>query len=144
MVLIPIVIGITNGVKVTFDLFLLRTNRFSGGASHDPCSDTYCGEKGFSEIETTQVSQFIAASNGSIVHYINFHSYSQLWMSPWGKFDFHKVLFIEWTRFLGYSTQKPDIFDLQDGGSAKAVDALTAVFGLLTNSLLHWWVIQSL
>lgn len=30
---------------------------------------------------------------------------------------------------LGYTTQKPSQFDLQDGGSAKAVDALAAVFG---------------
>lgn len=56
-----------------------------GGASRDPCSDTYCGGKPFSEIETTQVANFIGAHNDTIVHYINFHSYSQLWMTPWGK-----------------------------------------------------------
>jgi hypothetical protein len=58
---------------------------FIGGASRDPCSDTYCGGKAFSEVETTQVSEFISAHNDTIVHYINFHSYSQLWMTPWGK-----------------------------------------------------------
>ncbi|CAF3402602.1 unnamed protein product [Rotaria sp. Silwood1] len=83
-----------------------------GGASHDPCSDTYCGSKPFSEIETKQVSNFIGANNDSIVHYINFHSYSQLWMSPWG-----------------YTTKPPNDFKLQDDGSAQAVDALGAVFG---------------
>lgn len=56
---------------------------FVGGASRDPCADTYCGGKAFSEVETVQVSKFIAA-HSEIVHYINFHSYSQLWMSPWG------------------------------------------------------------
>lgn len=56
-----------------------------GGATHDPCDDIYCGSKPFSEIETVQVSQFLAAHNDTIVHYINFHSYSQLWMTPWGK-----------------------------------------------------------
>ncbi|CAF0881667.1 unnamed protein product, partial [Adineta ricciae] len=83
-----------------------------GGASRDPCSDTYCGHKAFSEVETTQVSQFIGAHNDTIVHYINFHSFSQLWMTPWG-----------------YTTKKPDQFKLQDDGSAAAVNALTAVYG---------------
>jgi len=90
MVLIQIVIGIINGVKVKLYLFsfkkLIFWILFVGGASHDPCSDTYCGHKPFSEIETTQVSQFIGSHNDTIVHYINFHSYSQLWMTPWGKY----------------------------------------------------------
>ena len=57
---------------------------FIGGASRDPCDDTYCGGKAFSEVETAQVAKFIGDHNDTIVHYINFHSYSQLWMSPWG------------------------------------------------------------
>jgi len=83
-----------------------------GGASHDPCDDTFCGGKPFSEVETTQVSQFIGAHKDTIVHYINFHSYSQLWMTPWG-----------------YSTTRPKDFKLQDDGSIQAVTALHAVFG---------------
>ncbi|CAF4492834.1 unnamed protein product, partial [Didymodactylos carnosus] len=83
-----------------------------GGASKDPCSDTYCGEKPFSEIETKQVSTFIGEHNDTIVHYINFHSYSQLWMTPWG-----------------YTTKKPAQFKLQDDGSVQAINALTALFG---------------
>jgi len=59
-----------------------------------------------------QVAKFIGDHNDTIVHYINFHSYSQLWMTPWG-----------------YTTEKPAQFALQDGGSAKAVEALSAVFG---------------
>ncbi|CAF4223324.1 unnamed protein product, partial [Rotaria magnacalcarata] len=59
-----------------------------------------------------QVSNFLRAHNDTVVHYINFHSYSQLWMSPWG-----------------YTTKKPEQFKLQDDGSAKAVKALGAVFG---------------
>ncbi|CAF3428507.1 unnamed protein product [Rotaria socialis] len=83
-----------------------------GGASSDPCDDTYCGSKPFSEVETAQVSNFLLTHNDTFVHYINFHSYSQLWMSPWG-----------------YTTSKPAQFKLQDDGSAKAVKALGAVFG---------------
>jgi hypothetical protein len=44
--------------------------------------------------------------------------------------------------FLGYTTQKPDKFTLQDDGSAKAVDALAAVFGLFTNSVFHLFFIS--
>ncbi len=76
-------------MKVKLYLFAFKKIIFIsslGGASHDPCSDTYCGSKPFSEVETTQVSQFIGAHNDTIVHYINFHSYSQLWMTPWGNY----------------------------------------------------------
>lgn len=38
---------------------------------------------------------------------------------------------------LGYTTTKPSQFDLQDGGSAVAVDALAALFGLFGRSLFH-------
>lgn len=59
-----------------------------GGASPDPCDDTYCGSKAFSEVETKQVSEFIGAHSDTIVHYVNFHSYAQLWMTPWGKYAY--------------------------------------------------------
>lgn len=86
--LIQIAIGTTNGVKVKGSLSLRFTfsRNFLGGATHDPCDDIYCGSKPFSEVETTQVSQFLKA-HPEIIHYINFHSYSQLWMSPWGKYS---------------------------------------------------------
>jgi hypothetical protein len=90
-VLIQTVIGITNGVKV--NIYLLLANKlflrcfFLGGASRDPCDETYCGSKAFSEIETTQVAKFIGDHKDTIVHYINFHSYSQLWMTPWGNYS---------------------------------------------------------
>ncbi|CAF3975355.1 unnamed protein product, partial [Rotaria sp. Silwood1] len=82
------------------------------GASHDPCSEVFCGSKPFSEIETFQVAQFISNHNDTIVNYINFHSYSQLWMSPWG-----------------YTTILPSDFKLQDDGSIKAVNAIATIHG---------------
>jgi hypothetical protein len=54
-----------------------------GGADHNPCSDTYCGARAFSEIEVKGVSDFLSKAT-DIICYINFHSYSQLWMSPYG------------------------------------------------------------
>ncbi|CAF1296149.1 unnamed protein product [Rotaria sordida] len=80
------------------------------GASSDPCSDLFCGEKAFSEIEIAQVAKFIASQRDTIVNYINFHAYSQMWMSPWG-----------------YTTMRPAQFKLQDDGSIQAITALTAV-----------------
>jgi carboxypeptidase A1 len=59
------------------------------GADTSPCSDSYCGSKAFSEVEVNNVAQFILnwqadASHGKIIEFIDFHSYSQLWMSPYG------------------------------------------------------------
>jgi hypothetical protein len=87
-----------HGVKVNFSLriaYILSPMIFLGGATHDPCDDIYCGSKAFSEVETQHVSNFISAHSDTIVHYINFHSYSQLWMTPWGNYayGFSFVLF---------------------------------------------------
>jgi len=54
------------------------------GVSHDPCSDAYLGGAAFSEVEVKTIGQWLTSKKGSFGGYINFHSYSQLWMSPWG------------------------------------------------------------
>ncbi|CAF0868217.1 unnamed protein product [Brachionus calyciflorus] len=82
------------------------------GSSTDPCSETYCGEKAFSEREVKGVADFLLQNKDTIVLYINFHSYSQLWMSPWA-----------------YTTEKPNNFEIQDRGSIEAINALYNVFG---------------
>jgi len=56
------------------------------GSSTNPCSDSYRGPEPFSEPETTQVSTYIK-EHPRIQGYLNFHAYSQLWMSPWGYTD---------------------------------------------------------
>ncbi|MBK9128759.1 MAG: hypothetical protein IPM13_13310 [Phycisphaerales bacterium] len=53
------------------------------GASTDPCNDTYRGTAGFSEPETQALRDFFIAQP-EIVSTIDFHSYSQLILSPWG------------------------------------------------------------
>ena len=65
------------------------------GASKDPCSDTYCGPKAFSEVEVKGVADFLSKIE-NLKGFIDFHSYSQLWMSPWG-----------------YTKEKPEDFKLQ-------------------------------
>ncbi len=52
------------------------------GASTDPNNDTYRGTGPFSEPETQALSNFILA-NPRIKAHIDFHSYSQLILSPW-------------------------------------------------------------
>ncbi|CAF1184264.1 unnamed protein product [Rotaria sordida] len=94
------------------------------GASSDPCSDLFCGEKAFSEIEIAQVAKFIASQRDTIVNYINFHAYSQMWMSPWG-----------------YTTMRPAQFKLQDDGSIQAINALTAVH---STKYLHGTIAQTI
>lgn len=48
------------------------------GASSNPCSDTYAGNKPFSEIETQNVRDFVLWANGTIKTYLTFHSYGQV------------------------------------------------------------------
>ncbi|XP_077994289.1 carboxypeptidase B-like isoform X2 [Glandiceps talaboti] len=79
------------------------------GASHSPCSDSYCGPYPFSEPSVKGVSDFIKR-NGRFIAFMDFHSYSQLWMSPWG-----------------YTTDLPKDFEIQDALSASAVRALGSV-----------------
>lgn len=61
------------------------------GASSNPCSETYCGKSAFSETEALQMSKMITKYNNNgkkIAAYFAIHSYSQLWMYPFGyKYD---------------------------------------------------------
>ncbi len=55
------------------------------GSSLDPCSLQFCGYEPFSEIELQGLLDFFNKSNMNMVSYLNFHSYSQYWMTPYGK-----------------------------------------------------------
>lgn len=55
-----------------------------GGASSNPCSETYGGSAAFSDVETKSLSQFITSISSKFSSYIAFHSYSQLLMFPYG------------------------------------------------------------
>ncbi len=54
------------------------------GASRDPCNEAYCGPRPFSEVETRAMSQLIMSKKGNIAAYFALHSFSQLWMYPYG------------------------------------------------------------
>lgn len=82
------------------------------GASTNPCTETYRGPAAFSEVEVKSVGEYVTA--GQFDGYIDFHSYSQLWLSPWG-----------------YTSNLPPNADyvLQSDLSRRCVAALTAVYG---------------
>ena len=54
-----------------------------GGSSGSPCDETYRGTAAFSEPETVALRDFCAA-NPQIVSSIDFHSFAQLILSPYG------------------------------------------------------------
>ncbi|MRA94290.1 hypothetical protein GH868_30700, partial [Bacillus thuringiensis] len=50
-------------------------------------SDVFAGRESMSESEVRAVSEFILSRNGSWLVFMTLHSYSQLWMAPWGYTD---------------------------------------------------------
>jgi len=60
------------------------------GASTSPCSDSYCGSKAFSEIEVLSVANYVqgyfnpVTAQNQIINFIDYHSYGQLYMAPYG------------------------------------------------------------
>jgi hypothetical protein len=51
-----------------------------GGSSSNTCAEDYMGPKPFSEPEETALALYIKSRN-NVLGYIDFHSYSQLWMT---------------------------------------------------------------
>ncbi|KAL0122841.1 hypothetical protein PUN28_007490 [Cardiocondyla obscurior] len=56
----------------------------TGGASSNPCAETYAGSAPFSDIETKSASEYITSIADKFYAYLSFHSYSQLLMFPYG------------------------------------------------------------
>ncbi|KAL1117688.1 hypothetical protein AAG570_004003 [Ranatra chinensis] len=70
------------------------------GSSDNPCSPNYSGLRPFSEPETRAVSDFILDKRDQLKAYITLHSYSQMWLIPWG-FTKQKVADYEDLLYLG-------------------------------------------
>jgi len=58
----------------------------TGGSSGVSCSETYHGPSPFSENENVAIANYIS-SKPNIKAFIDFHSYGQLFMNPWGWTD---------------------------------------------------------
>lgn len=54
------------------------------GASSMPCSETFAGPRAFSEPETQAIASYLRRNKDLVRVYISLHSYSQLWLYPWG------------------------------------------------------------
>ncbi|XP_071481923.1 carboxypeptidase B-like [Diadema antillarum] len=84
------------------------------GASTSKCASTYRGPNQASEPEVAETTQWLLDSNQEYVSFIDFHSYSQLWLAPWS---------------YSASAILPQEKDDHDAASAKAVNALKSVYG---------------
>jgi len=54
------------------------------GVSHNKCQETYCGPNAFSEPETQNIRDFVQTLDPVPLLGHCFHSYSQLWLWPYG------------------------------------------------------------
>jgi len=84
------------------------------GSSSNPCADTYAGSKGDSEVENQYVEKTLLASKGQWDAYITLHSYSALWMVPWG---YTKVLPTDYSDLLAVSQIGADALKRTNGTS---------------------------
>ncbi|XP_026333349.1 zinc carboxypeptidase-like [Hyposmocoma kahamanoa] len=59
------------------------------GASDNPCTNTFAGPQAFSEIESRNIAQYVLnlQSQGEIIYYIAFHSFTQLIVIPYSHVD---------------------------------------------------------
>ena len=57
------------------------------GVSFSPCSDVFCGEEAFSELETLAIKNYVEKLNPTPILGHSIHSYSQIWLWPYG-FDY--------------------------------------------------------
>jgi len=86
---------------------------FAGvGTSQRPSSDIYTGPRPFSEKVTHNVAKYLYNRRHELKGYIDFHAYSQMWMSPWG-----------------YTSAYPPHYDKQKKAMEAAVNALQKVYG---------------
>jgi len=81
-------------------------------SSSDPCTDDYTGPWAFSEPETKAMADFILTRKDQIKIYLTLHSYSQMWLVPWG-----------------YKNEKPKDYYNMYVLAEKGVEALQAVRG---------------
>jgi hypothetical protein len=90
-------------------------HNFGGvGTSPNPCTETFHGDYAYSQPCTAAVSSFIEGFGDESMRsiFVTMHSYSQLWMSPWG-----------------YTSDLPPNYDDLYAVGVAATDALRDVYG---------------
>ncbi|XP_060520819.1 uncharacterized protein LOC132698642 [Cylas formicarius] len=84
----------------------------TGGASQNPCSQTYAGSRPFSEPSVEVMSKFIESIADTLVAYLDFHSFSQMLLLPYG-----------------HTTEPLDNYQKMKEIGEKAMEALSARYG---------------
>ncbi|XP_026480609.1 carboxypeptidase B-like [Ctenocephalides felis] len=80
------------------------------GASNSPCSDTFAGNRPFSEPETSALRDLLLRSNVKL--YLTIHTYGQYFLYPWG-----------------YTSALPDNWKDLDALGRQAASAIQGVIG---------------
>lgn len=65
-------------------LTVIVNSEYKDGASIDPCDEDYQGPSAFSEPETRAVRDAVISRRNQIQAFITLHSYSEIWVHPWG------------------------------------------------------------
>merc|ERR1719378_800267 len=63
---------------------LSKTECGESGVSDNPCTEVFPGDEAFSEIETRNIRDFVQTLEPTPILSHCFHSYSQLWLWPYG------------------------------------------------------------
>lgn len=84
------------------------------GASGSPCDESYYGPTANSAPESAAIYNYVKSLGDNVISYMDFHSYSQLWMFPYGN----------------SCSSKAKDYDTLMAASAAATSALKATNGL--------------
>ncbi|CAL8101893.1 unnamed protein product [Orchesella dallaii] len=82
------------------------------GTNDDPCRNTYPGPYPFSEPEANSTASYLFNNRNKIRAYLTFHSYSQLWLTPYG-----------------YTEDLPSDYEELESLGLRAARALQEVYG---------------
>ncbi|CAK5076408.1 unnamed protein product [Meloidogyne enterolobii] len=100
------------------------------GSSDDPCSEIYQGKHAFSEPEARAVRDALLSNRyrGRIDGYITLHTYSQIWIHPYGHKRFRKRDFFLNNLNVCRDSYPGDVQDLFSVGQ-RAASALSRLYG---------------
>ena len=85
---------------------VLYFSEAEAGVSNQPFSDPFAGEFPFSERETRSLAEYLKSISDKLVAYLDFHSFSQLLMFPYGHSAEHVSNYDELVRYVQGETQK--------------------------------------
>jgi len=82
------------------------------GSSNNPCADDYRGTAAWSAPESVILENYAKNNLGRLKGYINFHSYAELWLTPYG-----------------YTANRPKDYNIQESTAKSITTAIFQVHG---------------